>query len=353
MAQSFPLNAVQGTPAYNASDFRAYFKSVIPDNGVILSPDRPDSLIVTISSTAISIAPGAAFINGAGFLQKLDEGPITLPVAPVAAGLQRIDLVAIRYDEDLYDIAPAVIQGIAAASPVEPDYERTNTKWDIILASLLVTPGEIVVTDTRNTKQNWATVLWKGGIFPLSIPNGGTNAASATQARQNLGLAQEEHIHNASEDITSGLLPVKRGGLGFAPTQDGVLYMDGGVFQIASPGGNYYESFGIIGGQYGFFPPSFIGDAALINSWFRGVLANGTNLNSNSLNNGIYQLPYNYTYSNIPATAILQDAPAIFEYVKSSTGSSYTIYQRLLNGANIYVRSSQNNGSTFMPWNKL
>ena len=49
------------------------------------------------------------------------------------------------------------------------------------------------------------------GTFPVS--RGGTGAATATEAREKLGVAAKDHKHNAS-DIQGGMIPVANGGTG-------------------------------------------------------------------------------------------------------------------------------------------
>lgn len=274
--QSFPFNAVEGQPAYNADDFRAYFGSIIPENGVIQSPKYPGSLLVTTSGSSAFIAPGAAFINGAGVTQREEDGPIELPVAPVSAGLQRIDLVALRFDLDMRDIYPAIIQGNESIAPVEPEYYRLDSQWDVILASLLVTDSGIAATDTRNSYQDWATVLWKDGIFPLPVTMGGTGANSAAQARSNLHVSPADHRHNAGTDIASGVLPVARGGLGAAISQAGVLVSDGVSFSTASPQSDLPHVFGGSGSSLGFFRPGQMVADQIIAGWNKGVVPDAT-----------------------------------------------------------------------------
>lgn len=70
------------------------------------------------------------------------------------------------------------------------------------------------------------------GIFPIS--RGGTGAATATEAREKLGVAAKEHKHSAS-DIEGGTIPVANGGTGAtdaksACTNIGAMPKSGGTF---------------------------------------------------------------------------------------------------------------------------
>ena len=248
MPTSFPFDAVNGQPAYNADDFRAFFRALIPENGVIQSPANPDSLLVSrVNNTSVRVAPGAAFIHGAGYLQ--DE-TLTLTVAQPC-------LIVCRFDLDAREIR---VQAV-------PEYIRTDSRWDIVLAEF----RNNVVTDLRGVRQNWATALWPPGLFPLAQQFGGTGADNAAQARQNLGLAAAGHTHTAAQ-ITSGTLPVARGGLSTV-SGDGVLRRNGYVYSIiAAP-----QAFAVLwrnnSGNYAYLQPPALNASTLIEETRRGNLS--------------------------------------------------------------------------------
>ena len=270
MYSSLPFNAVEGAPAYNSDDFRAYYRGIIPTNGVILSAQYPNSMMVSVANSGtVAVAPGAVFINGAALVPDSPVQAVTIPVPPAAGGT-RVDYIVARFDLDAREIALLRLQGDASGNPPARHPSDNDALADIVLASVSVTTAGVVsVTDTRGTLQNFATVLWKDGLFPLPVSMGGTYATSAAQARQNLGLAAADHPHDISV-IQSGVLPVDRGGLGAALTAEGVLVKNGTAFSVVTPPAGEPRLFGRTGGAYGFFTVNQYTGDQMIAAWNKG-----------------------------------------------------------------------------------
>jgi len=310
MPTSFPFDAVNGQPAYNADDFRAFFRALIPENGVIQSPASPNSLQVTrVNNTSVHVAPGAAFIHGAGYLQ--DE-TLTLTVAQPC-------LIICRFDFDAREIRVQAVQ----------EYIRTDSRWDIVLAEM----RNNAVTDLRGVRQNWATARWRDGIFPLQERFGGSGANNAAQARRNLELSAREHNHSAA-DITSGTLPVARGGLGTV-SGNGVLRRNGNVYStVAAP-----QAFAVLwrnnSGNYAYLQSPALNTSALIEETRRGSLSWASPLldpwgNQPFMLPGVYNLdPQNQvSFQNWPIVSNETIRPIILVVTQlTATQGEHTIYE--------------------------
>jgi len=269
---SYPFNEVDGHPMYCSDDVRAFHKAIIPTNGVILSERYPDSMKVSIKdSGTVSVAPGVVFINGATLVPESPAEVVAIAVPP-APGV-RCDYIVARFDLDAREIVLLRLAGDTQGNPPARHPANGDTIADIVLASVSVTTAGVVsVTDTRGTLQSYATVLWKDGIFPLPIPMGGTNAKTAEQARENLGLASKDHKHDIGADAVTGVLPLDRGGLGAVLSGDGVVVKSGSAFSVVPASSGTYVFGRMSNGSYGFYaPPQYVA-GQFIAAWNQGVL---------------------------------------------------------------------------------
>ena len=107
------------------------------------------------------------------------------------------------------------------------------------------------------------------GIFPVS--RGGTGAATATEAREKLGVAAKNHKHDAS-DIQGGKIPVANGGTGAnnaasacsnlgamrtaGGTFSGTVYFGSRTYYVNASGvANFAKAYGAVYNDYAeFFP---------------------------------------------------------------------------------------------------
>lgn len=107
------------------------------------------------------------------------------------------------------------------------------------------------------------------GTFPVS--RGGTGAATATEAREKLGVAAKDHKHNAS-DIQGGMIPVANGGTGAndatsacsnlgamrtaGGTFSGTVYFGSSTYYVNASGvANFAKAYGAMYNDYAeFFP---------------------------------------------------------------------------------------------------
>ena len=161
--QAYFINDVEITAATIASFVRVMF-----GQGAVVA-ENSGSLKVTASQDdlSVSIADGAAFIQGRGYLNTASK---SLSLA-VASALPRIDRVIIRLDSSILGnyIRAMVLTGTPGANPVPPALTRSGNVYDISVAQVLVpanavTPG--AVTDERGD----ASVCgYAEGLFTLDL----------------------------------------------------------------------------------------------------------------------------------------------------------------------------------------
>lgn len=133
---------------YNADDYSDNLAVVI-SSGVLRSTN--DDLKVTASGLNLTVNVGRAWINGHYYNNTT---PYSLPAITTPTGGSRIDRVVLRFDNTITNrnISIQYITGTAGTSPVAPDLIRTDTIYDLCLATVTVTANavNVTVTDTRD-----------------------------------------------------------------------------------------------------------------------------------------------------------------------------------------------------------
>lgn len=147
-AQSLPIYDRAVDSAFLRRFYKAYW-----DDGVFYKPSTSFAVTATGTAMNVQVQPGMAQVQGAFCLEDTIQ---TLPIAAADAGLNRIDSVVLRMDLSLdkRDISLAVVNGVAAVSPVAPTLTRNNTTWELGIANVLVSAGAGVITqrDVEDTR---------------------------------------------------------------------------------------------------------------------------------------------------------------------------------------------------------
>lgn len=143
---------------YNADDFSIYLNQIV-GNGVF---PNPSTSLQVRQSTGMNIVVGAgqAWIDGhkitvtADEVMELDASDTLLP---------RIDRIVVYCDYTEREMGIAILKGEKAATPSAPAITRTNDRYEMSLATILVekqvtTITNAVITDTRadSTVCGWA-----------------------------------------------------------------------------------------------------------------------------------------------------------------------------------------------------
>lgn len=176
--------------------------AVIDEAGIVL--DKEDNAQLQAAITSLIDAAVAAAISGVSGFLAITNNLSDLDNASTARGNLGLGSAAVQNDTR-YAHRANNLSDLANAATA-----RTN----LGLAAL-------AVLSTINNSH------WSG--TDLAVVNGGTGASDAAGARTNLGAAAASHTHSAA-DITSGTLPVARGGTGVS-TKTGT----GSVVLSASP----------------------------------------------------------------------------------------------------------------------
>lgn len=104
-------------------------------SGVVDSPAASvsaGSFGLTASGLTLSLAVGRAWVRGGGY--ELSAAPKSISVTVNATGNPRVDRLVIRRDLSAKTIAPVIIQGTPASSPVAPAVTQVETgQWDLPL----------------------------------------------------------------------------------------------------------------------------------------------------------------------------------------------------------------------------
>lgn len=147
-AQSLPIYDRAVDSAFLRRFYKAYW-----DDGVFYKPSTSFAVTATGTGMNVQVQPGMAQVQGAFCLEDTVQ---TLPIAAADADLNRIDSVVLRMDLSLdkRDISLAVVNGVAAVSPVAPTLTRNNTTWELGIANVLVSAGAGVITqrDVEDTR---------------------------------------------------------------------------------------------------------------------------------------------------------------------------------------------------------
>jgi hypothetical protein len=152
------FNSSSGDRLYDATDFAAYFGSLV-SNGIFYA-NTTNLQVTPATGMTVSIAVGSAWINGYRY-ENTEAMNKTLTNAN--GSYPRIDRLVIRWSLLERSITAVVLTGTAAASPTAPTLTRNAEVFELCLADVLVpqaatsiTTGNI--TDTRLNSSLCGTV---------------------------------------------------------------------------------------------------------------------------------------------------------------------------------------------------
>ena len=158
MEKSGFFNSSGGDRIYEATDFAAYFGSLV-SNGIFYT-DATNLQVTPGSGMAVNIAAGSAWINGYRYENTEVLG---MTLATANGSFPRIDRIIIRWSLLDRNIIVAILTGTAAATPSAPALTRNSNIYELCLADVMVPQAatSIVlgnITDTRLNSSLCGTV---------------------------------------------------------------------------------------------------------------------------------------------------------------------------------------------------
>jgi hypothetical protein len=135
------FNSSSGDRIYNATDFAAYFGSLV-SNGIFYLNNTNLQVTPTTGMT-VSIAAGSAWINGYRY-ENTEALNKTLTTAN--GSYPRIDRIVIRWSLLNRSITAVVLTGTAAATPTAPTLTRNAEVYELCLAEILVPQAATSIT---------------------------------------------------------------------------------------------------------------------------------------------------------------------------------------------------------------
>jgi len=149
MEKSGFFNSSGGDRVYDATDFAAYFGSLV-SNGIFYR--TADNLkVVAAMGMTVTAQAGAAFINGYHYENTT---PMDLLIVTANGVYPRIDRVVIRWSNIDRNILLAVKTGVAADTPTAPELTRSSDTYELGIADVTVPKGAVSIlsdniADTR------------------------------------------------------------------------------------------------------------------------------------------------------------------------------------------------------------
>lgn len=131
---------------YSADDFSSFFGDFFT-NGV-LGKNSSSLMVESDEDMKIKINSGTAYIKGRWYRTNSEK---TLEISGSDTAYDRIDAVVIRCDFEKRMVYPAVIEGVAAETPLEPQITRDERYYDIVLAYIYVTANCVKLTQADIT----------------------------------------------------------------------------------------------------------------------------------------------------------------------------------------------------------
>ncbi len=149
MEKSGFFNSSGGDRVYDATDFAAYFGSLV-SNGIFYR--KADNLkIVMATGMNVTAQAGMAFIGGYHYENTT---PMDLVIATANGVYPRVDRIVVRWSNVERNILLAVKTGVAADTPSAPELTRTSDIYELGIADISVPKGAVAITsdyiaDTR------------------------------------------------------------------------------------------------------------------------------------------------------------------------------------------------------------
>ena len=156
---------------YNADDYCDNLAVIISD-GVLRS--IYDDLAVTAQGMTVRVNAGRAWISGHYYY---NDTPITFAVPSAPAGGSRYDSIVLRLDKDIAarKIELEYREGVASNRPSYPLFERNETVFELVIATIFIDTNatSVTVTDTRGDKDfcGWVYSTSGDGSFFTSLDN--------------------------------------------------------------------------------------------------------------------------------------------------------------------------------------
>jgi hypothetical protein len=149
MEKSGFFNSSGGDRIYDATDFAAYFGSLV-SNGIFYK-DTTNLQVTPATGMAVNIETGSAWING---YRYENTESLSKTLATANGSFPRVDRVVIRWSLLDRNIVIAVLTGTAAAAPSAPLLTRNSNVYELCLAEVLVPQAATSIdlgniTDTR------------------------------------------------------------------------------------------------------------------------------------------------------------------------------------------------------------
>ena len=147
------FNSSGGDRVYSATDFAAYFGSLV-SNGVF-NTNAANLQVTAGTGLSVSVAAGSAWINGYRY-ENTDV--LTLTLTTVNGSNPRIDRIVVRLSMVNRNITLNVLTGTAAATPSAPALTRNSDVYELGIADILVGKGAVTISsgDITDTRLNTA-----------------------------------------------------------------------------------------------------------------------------------------------------------------------------------------------------
>ena len=141
-------NSINGDRKYNAEDMNRPYKDIV-SNGVFPNPSNHLQVFASSGMTVSVSTGGGLFGNGWAY----NDAPVLLTLDQAEATLSRIDAIIVKRDdsEAVRDTILEIKKGTPSQNPVRPTMVHNDYVDEYCLATILITPGTAIITDSMIT----------------------------------------------------------------------------------------------------------------------------------------------------------------------------------------------------------
>ncbi len=184
---------------YNAEDWAAYFATFV-GNGVSCTPNT-NLEVESSSGMNVIVNSGVAFING---YRYENTTPLTVQINQDNSTYDRITSIILELNLNNRNIICTTLDGTAEPNPQPPTLIRTDSIYQLQLATVYVSAGTTncgAITDTRENKQACGFLeLLAPTLPPTLIKNCDFQNVSLHDALNNYGTINGGTISNVTLD---------------------------------------------------------------------------------------------------------------------------------------------------------